>query len=211
MIFTDQERFYSPSALINVEEAEKKSYFEENWKEYDSWYEEHQKEYYDQIGFIRKVLPGGKGLEIGVGTGRFASALGIQYGIDIVPAMVEMSRRRGVNAIVADAYDLPFGEKSFDYSLNMVTICFLENPEKALLEAKRVSSKVISVILDRNSEYVREISSRPRGFYRYARFYSRDELYEVYRKCGFQKISVNEEEFVTSDGRKYTLVAVTGE
>lgn len=194
-----------------MEEEKKRSYFEANWQEYDDWYERHQKEYSDQVGFIRKVLPGGKGLEIGVGTGRFASALGIGHGIDIVPSMVELAKKRGIDAIVADAYDLPFGDNSFDYTLNMVTICFLEHPETALREAKRVSSRVISVILDRNCEYVREIIERREGFYRYAKFYSRDELVELYRKCGFKNIEVSEEEYLTGEGKRYTLVAVTGE
>lgn len=194
-----------------MEEEKKRDYFETNWQEYDEWYDEHQKEYSDQVEFIRRVVPGGKGLEIGVGTGRFASALGIEYGIDIVPSMVDLAKKRGVNAIVANAYKIPYSDKSFDYSLNMVTICFLAYPEAALKEARRVSRKVISVILDRNCEYIQEIIKRKEGFYEYATFYSRDELVALYRKCGFININVTEGEFKTRDGKNYTLVSVTGE
>lgn len=54
-------------------------------EKYDMWYEEHYAVYESELEAIRELLPEvipEKSLEIGAGTGRFASALGISYGLD---------------------------------------------------------------------------------------------------------------------------------
>jgi len=57
--------------------------FDRYYKRYDNWYEKNKFAYLSELKTVRKVLPRkGKGLEIGVGTGRFAAALGISTGID---------------------------------------------------------------------------------------------------------------------------------
>jgi len=55
-----------------------KSIFDRYYKKYDTWYEKNKFAYLSELGAIKKVLPKvGKGLEIGVGTGRFAAPLNI--------------------------------------------------------------------------------------------------------------------------------------
>ncbi|AAT42621.1 class I SAM-dependent methyltransferase [Picrophilus oshimae] len=188
---------------------EKIEYFNEHYSDYDKWYDIHIKEYNDQINFIRSLIPGGTGIEIGVGTGRFAHTLNIKYGIDISESMVNMARKRGINAIVASAYEIPFPDKYFDFSLNMVTICFLDYPEKAIREAKRVSNQTITVILDKNSDYIKNIIKNPMGFYRYARFYSGEEIIDIYESLGFKDIKYKFQDFYT-DNISYRLFAVSG-
>lgn len=194
-----------------MQELSKKRYFEKHYTDYEQWYEDHPKEYGDQVGFLKKFIPRGKGVEIGVGTGRFASALGIEYGVDYVPEMVEISRKKGIEAYLSDAADLPFSDKSFDFSFNMVTMCFLEKPKEALMESKRIAKEVITAILDKDSEYIQNIIRNPTGFYRYAVFYNEKELVEMYSSAGFVNIRVHSGSFTTSDGQHYRLVVVTGE
>lgn len=191
-------------------EKEVTDYFNENAETYDAWYEAHPREYEDQVEFISSILPHGKGLEIGVGTGRFASLLGIRTGIDPSERMVEIARRRGIEAVMARAEDMPFGDGEFDFSLNMVTICFLEDPLSSIREARRISRVVVTVILDRDSEYVRDMMTRKDGFYRYAKFYTGDELVDIYREAGFKETERVERELTTADGRKYRLVGIIG-
>lgn len=189
---------------------EKTLFFNKYHEEYDRWYDEHSKEYQDQLDFISGLLPSGRGLEIGVGTGRFASKLGISHGVDISEKMVMLAKLRGVDAVVANAVDLPYENKEFDFSLLMVTLCFLDDPLGALKEAERVSKETISVILDRECEYISDIAEKQEGFYRYAKFYSAGELVDLYIRAGFREVTVTEEDLVTSDGRPYRLVAVSG-
>ena len=58
--------------------------FNKHYKKYDAWYDKHSHAYLPEVEAVKSLLPKkGKGLEIGVGTGRFASALGIKYGVEI--------------------------------------------------------------------------------------------------------------------------------
>ncbi|PIW33718.1 MAG: SAM-dependent methyltransferase, partial [bacterium (Candidatus Ratteibacteria) CG15_BIG_FIL_POST_REV_8_21_14_020_41_12] len=67
-----------------------KNIFDQYWKRYDAWYDNYRFAYLSEVEAIKKVLPRkGKGLEVGVGTGRFASVLGIHYGIDPSVKMVK--------------------------------------------------------------------------------------------------------------------------
>ncbi len=191
-------------------ELSQKEFFSENYERYDQWYEKHQMEYKDQIEFLKPLIPRGKGLEIGVGTGRFATELGIEYGVDYVREMAEESIKRGIKAFQADASRLPFPDKFFDFSFSIVTMCFLEDPMSVLRESRRVANLVINVILDRDCEYIQNIIKRPKGFYRYATFYTENDLVEMYRKSGFVDISVLRRDLKTSEGETYRLVVVTG-
>jgi len=68
--------------------------FDKYYKKYDAWYDRNKFVYLAELKAIRKVLPEkGKGLEIGVGTGRFAQALGIATGIDPSRKMIEIAKK----------------------------------------------------------------------------------------------------------------------
>ena len=55
--------------------------FDEHAGEYDAWFERHRESYLSELAAVREFFPvGGKGVEIGVGTGRFAGPLGIPTG-----------------------------------------------------------------------------------------------------------------------------------
>ena len=56
--------------------------FEENVAEYDAWFENNRETFSAELEAIKGFVPSvGKGVEIGVGTGRFASSLGITIGV----------------------------------------------------------------------------------------------------------------------------------
>jgi ubiquinone/menaquinone biosynthesis C-methylase UbiE len=77
-------------------------------------------------------------IEVGVGTGRFASALGITHGIDPSPQMLNIARRRGVSVQVGYAEQLPFRDCLFDGVLMVLTLCFVEAPAWTFLECTRI-------------------------------------------------------------------------
>lgn len=77
-------------------------------------------------------------LEVGVGSGRFAEATGIEDGVDPSPALLEKARGRGVKVKLGRGEDLPYEANSFGGVFILFTLCFLDDPEKALCEAKRV-------------------------------------------------------------------------
>jgi SAM-dependent methyltransferase len=113
--------------------------FEQYPSEYDAWFERNPAAYGAELRAIRAALPAsGSGLEIGVGTGRFAAPLGIRGGIDPSPAMAAIARARGVEVTIAKAEQLPFAAEKFDYALMVTTICFVDDLGAAFREAARV-------------------------------------------------------------------------
>ncbi|HVM44856.1 MAG TPA: class I SAM-dependent methyltransferase [Candidatus Thermoplasmatota archaeon] len=88
------------------------------------------------------VAPGTRALDVGAGSGFVASALlaaGAQVdAVDASPEMVELLRRRGVAARVADAERLPFENGTFDRAFANMCLHHVERPGVALREMARV-------------------------------------------------------------------------
>ncbi|MDP2815381.1 MAG: hypothetical protein Q8O19_01725, partial [Rectinemataceae bacterium] len=60
-----------------------RSPFEQYVREYEQWFVDHHWVYQAEIKAMQALLPStGSGLEIGVGTGRFAGSLGIHMGLE---------------------------------------------------------------------------------------------------------------------------------
>ena len=168
------------------------SVFNEQYKRYDAWYEKNRFAYLSELEAIKSVLPGqGTGLEIGVGTGRFAGPLQIAYGVDPSLNMLKLAKGRGVTVVQARGEHLPFSSGSFDYVALFITLCFLTNPEKVLHETRRVLKKTgraVLSIISRNSLLGELYKKKDSDFYREARIFSHEEAAGLLVKCGFGKI-----------------------
>ena len=167
--------------------------FEEAAVEYDVWFETHKWVYQSEVEAVRKFIPEtGKGIEVGVGTGRFSIPFGIKVGIEPARAMAEIARKRGIHAFESKAEHLPFQDNSFDFALMVTTLCFLENPLKALQEIRRIvkpAGKVIIGMLDKESPLGRHYEEirKESKFYRDARFYSVNQVIDWLKKVRFNK------------------------
>jgi len=74
--------------------------FNKYTQEYEEWFEKNKFAYLSEIEALKKVIPKGKGLEIGVGTGRFAKPLKIDVGIDPSENMLKIAETtRNKNSI----------------------------------------------------------------------------------------------------------------
>jgi len=61
--------------------------FEESAQEYNGWFVRHRAVYESELLALKRFIsPGGLGLEIGVGTGRFAAPRGLQMGVEPAPS-----------------------------------------------------------------------------------------------------------------------------
>ena len=167
--------------------------FDRYYKKYDAWYDKNKFAYLSELKAIRKVLPKkGKGLEVGVGTGRFAQALGIESGIDPSKNMIEIARERGVNVKLGYGERLPFKNATFDYEAVIITICFTKNPEKVLKEAYRVlkkKGKIIIGIVDKDSFLGKFYQKKKSAFYKEASFFGIKEITDLLKNTGFSKFS----------------------
>jgi ubiquinone/menaquinone biosynthesis C-methylase UbiE len=167
--------------------------FERHYKKYDAWYDKHKFAYLSELEAIKRVLPQkGKGLEIGVGTARFAAPLGIRYGIDPSKKMLEIAKKRGVDVRLGNGEKLPFGNLTFDYIAIIITLCFVKDPLKVLKEARRVlkrSGKIIIGIIDKDSFLGKFYQRKKSIFYKQARFFTFEEVTRLLRGIGFIRFS----------------------
>ena len=166
--------------------------FDRYCKKYDAWYGRNKFAYLSELEAIREVLPKeGRGLEVGVGTGRFAQALDIAMGIDPSKKMIDIAAERGVAARWGVGENLPFFENSFDYVAIIITLCFVQNPQKVLSEARRVlkkTGKIILGIVDKDS-FLGEFYRRKKSvFYKQANFFSIKDISELLKAGGFNRI-----------------------
>lgn len=129
-------------------------------------------------------------LEVGVGMGRFARELGIEFGIDPSLRALKMAERRGIKVKEARGEELPFMDGSFGGLFMLFTICFVDDPEKLLSEAKRVLKNgggLIVGIINRESawgELYMKKKAEGHPIYKHAKFYSIDEIIEMVGKTG---------------------------
>lgn len=169
--------------------------FEQHAEKYDAWFDsERGRGIFDlETGCIKRLLEGTPQpwLEIGVGTGRFAEALGVREGIDPSRSVLKYASKRGIKTNVGTAEKLPYGDSVFGLTLMVVTICFLEDPVKALTECRRVLKKDGFVVLGLVPKDVpwgvvyAKKGAEGHPFYSCARFYTTDEVIKMAEEAGF--------------------------
>ncbi len=158
---------------------------------YEGWFAHHQAAYRSELLAIRALLPWqGLGLEIGVGTGRFAAPLGVKIGVDPSKAMLAYAIKRGVLSVQGIAETLPFKSEVFDYGLVVTTICFVDDPKEMLTEAYRVlkpAAPLLIGFIDRTSTLGQHylVHKAKNVFYHDATFYSASEVEKLLRDTGF--------------------------
>jgi SAM-dependent methyltransferase len=130
-------------------------------------------------------------LEIGVGSGRFAQALGIETGIDPSIKLVEMARRREINAFLGRGEEELFDEESLGTVFLIVTLCFLDSPLEVLKEANRIlipgGKLVLGLVLKESlwGQFYQRKKAEGHRFYKYATFYRCDEVVRLLTRAGF--------------------------
>jgi ubiquinone/menaquinone biosynthesis C-methylase UbiE len=155
--------------------------FEKHYEKYEKWFEKHRCAHLSELEAVKRLIPEGEGIEVGMGSGRFAEPLGIKLGVEPSSRMANIARKRGIEAVECLAEDLPFENESFDFVLMVTTICFLDDVEKAFKEAHRVlkhGGSIIIGFIDKESplgiEYLKH--KEENVFYREATFYSVNEV-----------------------------------
>jgi SAM-dependent methyltransferase len=177
--------------------------FEKYADRYEEWFEKNRWVYEAELRAVKAMIPArGRGLEIGVGTGRFAKPLGIRNAVEPSKRMRDFAQKRGIRTLNGVAEELPFEDSAFDFVLMVTTVCFLDDIGKALIEAHRVlcdGGVLIIGFVDRNSQMGKIYLKRQQEnvFYKDATFLSVDELIEQMNQAGFRKLTFNQTIFGT--------------
>lgn len=179
--------------------------FEKYTDQYENWFEKNRYVYQSEINAIRVILPDFKnGIEIGVGSGRFAKPLGIKFGVEPSYEMRKIAQSRGIEVVDSAAEDLPFKDCIFDLALMVTTLCFLDDERKAFIEIYRIlkpGGYFINGFVDKNSKVGRiyQKNKQKSVFYREAIFFTTEEVVKLLEKTGFKDFEFRQTVFSTLD------------
>ena len=166
--------------------------FDERAAEYDGWFEDSLL-FAIERGALQELdtpLLDPK-LEIGVGPGRFAEALGVEFGVDPALAPLVYARKRGVRVSQAVGEALPYVGQSMRTVLLLFTFCFLADPRSVLWECRRVLKRgghLVLGLIVADSPWGRMLQHKKEEghpFYQQARFYEVGEVAQCLAGCGF--------------------------
>ncbi len=166
--------------------------FEHYSDEYENWFRVNDNLFQSELLALKQVIPAAKkGLEIGVGSGIFAEKLNIKFGVDPSEKMLSYARKRNIAVKKGVAENLPYAASSFDFVVFITSLCFIDDPEKAMQEAKRViieTGEIIIAFLDRQSPLGQALDAgkQDNKFYKNAHFYSAPEVMALLGNQGFK-------------------------
>jgi ubiquinone/menaquinone biosynthesis C-methylase UbiE len=141
-----------------------------------------------------------RALDAGCGTGTYARRLAERgarvTGVDTDPEMLGAARIKlpAATLVEADVMQLPFADASFDLSLAVTLLCFVDDPQRAVAELIRVTrpgGRVILAELNRRSLWTawRRIESwQGSKTWRDAKFFSPRELAGLLRNAGIDTV-----------------------
>jgi SAM-dependent methyltransferase len=172
--------------------------FEKHASKYEDWFTKHKFVYQSELEAVRQRLPQNKqGIEVGVGSGRFAAPLGIKFGVEPSAKMREIAQKRGVEVVGGVAEAIPFSDSVFDFALMVTTICFVDDLEASFKEAHRILKPggcLIIGFIDRHSPIGQSYERYKENnvFYRAATFYSVAEVISILNKGGFTDLTFSQ-------------------
>jgi ubiquinone/menaquinone biosynthesis C-methylase UbiE len=167
-------------------------YYDSQAAKYDGWFDRHPAAFQSELRAVRCAVTGkGRGIEIGVGTGRFAASLGITTGVDPSRGMCAIARGRGIDVACGIAEELPFGDELFDVAVMVTVLLFITDPAAAIRESHRVlrsGGEFVAAFIDRNSFLARHYEREKSGCddaYHFARFLAVEEVGSMLVDAGF--------------------------
>jgi ubiquinone/menaquinone biosynthesis C-methylase UbiE len=169
--------------------------FDKNASRYEKWFREHANVLRSELEAIRSVLPEpGLAVEIGVGTGVFASQLNVGYGVEPSMSMARYASIRDIEVALGVAEQLPLKSNTFDTVLVVATLCFVDDVVMTVREAYRVlkpQGSAVVAIIDRQSALGRAYMEKKSEstFYAEAKFLSVQELTWYLKEAGFAEFA----------------------
>jgi len=170
--------------------------FDDHAIEYDAWYDTEAGKaiFAMEVDCLKPLLHkyDRPYVEVGAGSGRFAHALEIEYGVEPASALARIAENRGIKIPKVAAEALPFPDKMFGGILMAFTLCFLDDPQKALHESWRVlrpeGGLVLGLILRGSpwAEFYTQKGKEGHPIYSKARFFSKNEVEDLLKHSGFK-------------------------
>ncbi|MEZ5335674.1 MAG: class I SAM-dependent methyltransferase [Methanolobus sp.] len=175
----------------------KKTTYDTHARNYDNWYDRNMAVYTSEMEAIRKLMPSGVGkkcIEIGVGTGRFASKLGISCGLDPSVSMLEISTERKIRCIKGVSESIPVKSSSMELALIVTGFCLMD-ADRTLEEVHRILAPegfFIIAFVEKNSLLGKKYRKKaPKSrFYRNVAFRTAEEIISLLEEHELGDITV---------------------
>jgi len=161
---------------------------------YDSWFEQKGKiTFAIEVEAFKVVLPSlpNPWLEIGVGSGRFAQALGIETGVDPSIEMLQIAGGRGVSVFAGRGEQQIFDSASYGTVFLIVTLCFVDSALDVLKETYRIlahgGKAVLGLVLKESpwGSFYQQKKRQGHPFYEHATFHSYNDVVKMLNKVDF--------------------------
>lgn len=166
--------------------------FDANAERYDRWFDRNSLIFRSEAEAVRRLsVPGLRYAEIGLGTGRFACALGIREGLEPSEAMARIARARGLIVAPGRAERMPYPDASIPGLVMITADCYLSSLDGAFREARRAlcdPGEFVVAFIDRDSPLgaIYDSTKSRREFYRDATFHSHAEIVAALRSAGLE-------------------------
>jgi len=166
--------------------------FKEDVAEYEAWFKTNDKLFSSELEAIKHFIPTtGVGIEIGVGTGIFASKLGIEHGVEPSEKMAIEALKKRIHVIKAKAENLPVDNETYHFALMVTVDCFLDDVSKAFSEVRRIlvnDGLFIIAFLDKETPLgnLYEQNKHMHKSYKDASFHSAKEILKFLKEAGFE-------------------------
>ncbi|MFO7638371.1 MAG: methyltransferase domain-containing protein [bacterium] len=162
---------------------------------YDGWYDGKGRFAFEtELASLRPLLTGLEKpwLEIGVGTGRFAQALGIPQGIDPSEELLKLARARGIEVLWGEGEETAYRAQSFGTVFLLTTWAFLSDRQAVLRECRRIlkpGGRVVNAFLDRDGAWGRgyvEKGQEGHPLFGKVRFATHPEVVAEFERAGYR-------------------------
>lgn len=161
---------------------------------YETWFVNNKEIFQSELALLKDLLPTfSRGLEIGVGTGIFAQALGISTGVEPSEEMALRAESRGIQVFREKGEKLSFENENFDLVVMVTVDCFLSDLGQTLREAHRIlqpGGSLVMGFIDKSAPLgkIYEAKKHHNEFYRNANFHTGDEIIQAIEKADFEII-----------------------
>ncbi len=169
--------------------------FDEYPSNNDQWFIRNKYTYKSELLAIKNQFPKNKNrVEIGVGSDRFATPLGIKLGVEPSGEMRMLSKKIKIDLIDSIVENLPFRSDIFDFVLLGTTICFIDDIELASEEFFKIlkpEDTLIIGFIDRKSIIGKLYKKHKESnvFYKVVKFYSVEEVISLLSKVKYKNFN----------------------
>lgn len=173
--------------------------FDQLFERYDEWFKRNRITAENEIRLIKTILSEHQrsSIEVGIGTGFFASKIGIEVGLDPSFNMLKVAKKRSMKLLaIGVGENMPFRDESFGTVLIVVTLCFVDDPLAVIRESWRilkVGGILVTCIVPRDSpwgDHYIKLGTSGHPFYSKAKFYTVSEVVSMIENTSFKIVDI---------------------